>query len=96
MALALPPPGWSVLQFLDARSTTRAFDAGLREANPVMRPIAGQPVMLTMVKVAATGVAVWATEELWKTNRKAAIAYIVGANAAMAVVVARNRRAGNR
>jgi hypothetical protein len=45
------------------------------------------------VKAAGAAATIYATERMWKTNRKAAIVFAIATNAAMAWVVQHNYRA---
>ena len=82
------------LQGMDFHSTRRALgDAGSgREANPAMRPVVNNGVAFLAVKAGATAGVIWASEKMWKKNRKGAVIFATVVNAAMAVVVAHNYR----
>lgn len=78
---------------LDIHSTRRALSTGgAREANPLMRPIVNDSAAFLATKAAATAGVIWASEKLWKKNRRAAVILISLVNTAMAVVVANNYR----
>jgi hypothetical protein len=81
------------LQLADVHSTSRALDRGAFEANPLMNAFAGNKASLIAVKAAGGAVAIYASEQLWKTNRTAAIAFMIATNSAMAWVVQHNYRA---
>jgi hypothetical protein len=81
---------FGTLQVLDAHSTARALKNGAVEANPALRGIAGNQAALLAVKAAGTTGLIFASEKIWKRNKAAAIALMVGSNAAMAWVVHRN------
>ena len=77
---------------LDVVSTRKALAAGATEANPMMAPFARSPLALAAVKAGVTGVTIFATEQLWKTNRKAAVVTMIALNAAHGAIAARNYR----
>jgi hypothetical protein len=81
------------LQVLDIHSTTRALDRGAVEANPLMQGVAGNPLALSTVKIAGAAGLVYAAEKMWRKNRRAAVIFMVAANAGMAFVVHHNYRA---
>ena len=81
------------LQLVDAQSTSRALDRGAVEANPLMKGFAGNPASLIAVKAAGAAVAIYASEQMWKTNRTAAIVFMIATNSAMAWVAQHNYRA---
>jgi hypothetical protein len=81
------------LQGLDIHSTRRAIGSGAgSEANPAMRPIVKNSAAFVAVKAGATAGVIWASEKLWRKNRKAAVVFAGVVNAAMAAVVANNYR----
>ena len=80
------------LQGLDFHSTRRALESGARESNPAMRPVVRHDGAFLAVKAGATVGVIWASEKLWKKNRKAAILCAGLMNGAMAAVVAHNYR----
>lgn len=81
------------LQGLDFHSTRRALDTGqAREANPAMRPFVKHDAAFLALKGGATAGVIWASEKMWKRNRKAAVIFAGLVNAAMAAVVANNYR----
>jgi uncharacterized protein DUF5658 len=84
---------FGALQLIDVHSTSRALDRGAVEANPLMKGLASHQVGLTVVKAAGAAATIYATERMWKTNRKAAIVFAIATNAAMAWVVQHNYRA---
>ena len=81
------------LQALDIHSTTRALDRGAVEANPLVKGVAGNPLALSAVKIAGSAGLVYAAEKMWKKNRKAAVVFMIAANATLAFVVQHNYRA---
>jgi hypothetical protein len=80
----------ATLQGLDAVSTWKALAAGGREANPLVAPLVGSPAMLLALKAGVTGSMIYASERLWRQNRKAAVLLLVGTNVGYAVVVSHN------
>jgi hypothetical protein len=80
----------AALQALDAHSTMTALGQGGREANPLMRGVAGNRGALLAVKAGVAGGTIFLAERMWKRNRVAAIAMMVIVNAVDAVVVAHN------
>ena len=80
------------LQGLDIHSTRSALDSGGSEANPAMRPLVQNSAAFVAVKAGATAGVIWASEKLWKKNRKAAVIFASVVNVAMAAVVANNYR----
>jgi hypothetical protein len=81
---------FAALQVLDVASTRMALRAGGVEANPLVGSIAGSPLALTAVKAGVAGAMIYASERLWKTNRKAAVLTMIGLNAAYGIAVAHN------
>lgn len=84
---------FSALQALDTHSTSRAIGRGAVEANPVMKGLAGSEAGMLAVKAAGTAGVIFASEKMWRKNRKAAVIFMVAANSAMAWVVQNNYRA---
>ena len=83
------------LQGLDFHSTRRAIDSGSgREANPAMREVVNNGAAFLAVKAGATAGVIWASEKMWKKNRKGAVIFATVVNAAMAAIVASNYRVG--
>jgi hypothetical protein len=80
------------LQGLDIHSTRSALGSGASEANPAMRPVVRNSAAFVAVKAGATAGVIWASEKLWKKNRKAAVIFASVVNVAMAAVVANNYR----
>lgn len=82
---------FSVLNALDAHSTTTGVRRGAMEANPMMRGIAGNPAATWAVKGGVTAATILVAERLWRQNRRAsAVAVMIISNGMMAVVAARN------
>ena len=80
------------LQSLDVHSTRRNLASGGREANPAMRHVVQHGAAYIAVKASATVGVIWASEKMWKKNRKAAVVFTAAINTAMAAVVAHNYR----
>ena len=80
----------AALHGLDVLSTSAALRAGHREANPLLQ----NANLATMIgaKAAATVTGVFVAEKLWRRNRVAAVAVMVGLNVGLAAVVANNYR----
>jgi Domain of unknown function (DUF5658) len=81
-----------VLQGLDIHSTRSAIASGGREANPAMRGVVKNSAAFVAVKAGATAGVIWASEKMWKKNRKAAVIFAAIVNGAVAAVVANNYR----
>jgi hypothetical protein len=85
---------FAALQAADAITTIKALQKpGLREANPIVRPFARNVPAMIVLKGASTVVTVAAVEKLWRKNRAAAVATMVGINLAYGIVVSRNAAA---
>lgn len=78
------------LQAMDADSTIRSVRAGRVEANPLLRPAAGNAAMMLTVKAASTAGTIYAVEKLWKRNRTAAVIVMVAVNVGYAAIVSSN------
>ena len=86
----------AVLQGLDIYSTKSAMARGAVEANPGMKPVAGNAWASTAVKAAATAGSIYFIERAWKQNRKGAVILATVINAATAAVVAHNTQVSGR
>ena len=84
------------LEALDVFSTMRGMRHGHREANPLMRGVAGNSMAMASVKAGAAASTILLVRQVARKNRVAAIAMMVGMNTALSVVVARNLRAPGR
>ena len=62
------------------------------EANPAMQPVVKNSAAFIAVKAGATAGVIWASEKMWKKNRKAAVVFATVVNVAMAAIVANNYR----
>jgi hypothetical protein len=79
------------LQLVDGLSTVAAVRTQrARELNPLMAPFAGNWPAMVLVKSGSAALTIYAIERLWKKNRAAAIATMVGLNVAYSVVASRN------
>lgn len=97
---ARPPPlvplyaTFATLQIADAITTIKALKhPGVRETNPFVKPFANNVPAMVLLKSASTAVTVVAVEKLWRKNRVAAVATMIGINAAYGVIVSRNAAA---
>jgi hypothetical protein len=82
----------ATLQALDAHSTMTALGRGGREANPLMRGVAGNRGAMLAVKAGVAGSTIYLAEKMWKRNRVGAIAMMAIVNVIDAAVVAHNYR----
>ena len=80
------------MQVLDIASTHRALEAGAVEANPMMAPFARSPLALAAMKAGVTSATIFATERMWKTNRKAALLTMIALNATYGAIAVHNYR----
>ena len=79
------------LQVLDVHSTLLGLESGGREANPVLRPLAGSTAALVAMKAGHAAAAIYLSERLWKSHhRTAAIFTMAALNSAYVAVVAHN------
>ena len=79
------------LQAVDAYSTSKGLSRGASEANPTMRPFAGNAAAMLAVKGGATAVTIAVAERLWRKNHRGrAIAVGIVANSVLASVAAHN------
>lgn len=83
--------GLAGLNAFDAYTTTVGLSNGAREANPLLRSVAGNPVALWTVKAGATAGSIVIAERLWRQNRRmAAITMLLVSNGVLAAVSVRN------
>jgi hypothetical protein len=80
------------LQGFDIYSTSKAVSRGAREANALMKPVAGKSAASIAVKAAASAGSIYFVERAWKRNRKGAVILMTALNVATAAVVAHNTR----
>ena len=78
------------LQILDARTTAGAIGRRAHESNPVLGH--GNQAAVWAVKAATAASTIYFAERLWKQNRIAAVAVMVGVNSGYAAIVAHNAR----
>jgi hypothetical protein len=82
---------YAAMNALDIYTTTKALRSGAGiEANPLVGPVAGSPVALTILKAASTTSTIFLARRMWKQHPKGAIALLVIANVGMGVVVSHN------
>jgi hypothetical protein len=81
------------LHALDAHSTFRALDAGHAEGNPLMRWSTDHPLAFASMKAAATAGTIYVAEKIRKKHPRRAVLFMVGINAASALIVMHNYRA---
>ena len=83
--------GLAGLNAFDAYTTTVGLSSGAKEANPLLRSVAGNPVALWTVKAGATAGSIVIAERLWRQNRRmAAITMLLVSNGVLAAVSVRN------
>jgi hypothetical protein len=83
--------GFAFLEGFDVHSTITALNGHVREANPVMKTIAGQPAPFLAVKVGVTTLSIVSAERLWKQgHRTSAIATMTALNVFMGYVALHN------
>jgi hypothetical protein len=83
--------GLSSLNAFDAYSTSTGLSRGAKEANPMMRGVAGNASAMLAVKGGITAATIFTAERLWRNNRKGqAILMMVASNAMMAAVASHN------
>jgi Domain of unknown function (DUF5658) len=91
VALAPLYVSYSTLQVIDVTTTMAALKRRTgREGNPMMGLVVDHPVAFVAVKAGSTAATIWLSERLWKRHRVAAVATMIGMNAAMAIVVGHN------
>jgi hypothetical protein len=79
------------LNAFDAYSTSRGVSSGAAEANPTIRPFAGNRAALWAVKGGVTAATITIADRLWRKNRRVqAVAVMVVSNGLAAAVAARN------
>jgi hypothetical protein len=83
------------LQVMDTHSTFRALDAGLVEQNPVMRWSTSHPAAFVSMKAAATASTILVAETIRRKHPRRAAMFMVGINAAYALIAIHNYRAVN-
>ena len=85
-----------VLQAFDIYSTSRALNAGAREANPISAQLAPNTGAMIGIKAAATAGTIFFAERLWRKNKVAAVVLMASINGATAAVSMHNMRNAGR
>ena len=80
------------LQAVDLYSTSRAIDAGAREANPVVAPASGNQAAMLAIKAVTSATTVYFAERVRKRNPKASVVLMAIVNGVTAAAVAHNLR----
>jgi hypothetical protein len=66
---------YTTLSVIDAAQTSYALGhGGMRELNPIMRPIADKPEILATVKITIPLFVNYGTSQMWKTDKHSALA----------------------
>jgi hypothetical protein len=78
------------LQAYDVYSTRLGVARGAAEANPLVAQAAGNTAGMIAMKAVSTGTAIVVAENLWHTNKTAAILTMVVANGVMTLVALHN------
>jgi len=86
----------AALQVLNAHSAFPVLDGEARELNPVLSTSVSSRAEMLAVKAALTAGTIYVCEKLWKKNRVAAVAVMIGLNSALAVATAHNYRITHR
>jgi hypothetical protein len=81
-----------VVHGFDAHSTLEALDAGAREANPLLRPVARSRPGFIAFKGAVAGGIIYAGHHLAKRNKATAIVAMVAVNVLYSAIAAHNYR----
>ena len=79
-----------VMSMFDYVSTTQALNRGAEERNPLLAAMAQHSGTLLLTKAAITASTILMAQRLWKRNRPAAIAVMVGANLATGFIAFHN------
>jgi len=82
----------AAMQALDVHSTYAALDRGAVEANPLMGGMAGNKAAFIAMKAGVAATTIFATRNVARRNKVAAIATAVAINSAYAFVVSHNYR----
>jgi hypothetical protein len=80
------------VQAWDVYSTSAALNAGAREGNPLVSPVASNRGAMLGVKLVTAGSTIFFVERLWRKNRVAAIVMMAAINGATAAVAVHNMR----
>jgi uncharacterized protein DUF5658 len=87
--------GYAALQLSDGITTTVGLNRNAREANPLLRNVAGSPAALIGVKAAATVATIFTIEKLRERHPVAASLTLIAMNATLAAVTINNVVAAN-
>jgi hypothetical protein len=87
---------FGALQAWDLYTTSAALGNGAREANPLMKPLAGHSARAIAFKAATTASTIFFAERLWKQNRVAAVVVLAAINGATTAVAMNNMRNARR
>jgi Domain of unknown function (DUF5658) len=90
--LAVLYGSFAALQALDVHSTKNALAHGYTESNPLLEPVSRNMPTMLAVKAGATLGTILIVERLWKRNRAAAVATMIGLNVGYGLVVGGNYR----
>jgi hypothetical protein len=85
-----------LMQGLDAHSTFRALDAGAKQGNPLIGPIAERRPAFIALKGAISVATIRAARDLSKQNKLAAALTLIGINSAYGALIANNYRVVSR
>jgi hypothetical protein len=80
----------AVMQALDVHSTLRALDRGAAEGNPLMSGLTKNRGAFIATKAAVAAGTIFATRQIGKRNKVAAVATLIAINSAYALVVRHN------
>lgn len=86
----------AVVHALDVHSTLQGLEQGAYEANPIMAPLTKNKFVFIGVKAAVAAGTIYATREMAKKNKVAAIITLVAINSAYAYVAHHNYRVADR
>lgn len=108
LGIFLPPPelkrprplvslyvSFAALQGLNAHSALPSLRGTAQEVNPVVATYGSTPVKMLAIKAGMTAGTIYLCEKLWRKNRVAALAVMIGLNSALAVATAHNYRVPN-
>ena len=95
-ALPVLYASFGMMQAWDLYSTSRAMNAGAREANPIASHLGSNTGSMIGMKAAATVSTIFFAERLWRTNKVAAVVLMASVNGAAAAVSMHNMRNGSR
>lgn len=81
-----------VVQAADLYTTAAGLKRGAAEANPLIVQASGNRSAMLAVKIASSAGTIAFAERVWKKNRAAAVALMIGVNGATAAIAAHNAR----